>query len=148
MFSLMFCFSLLVIILAVLLLIKLKYDNKDAEFKGVLYHKHCRLSQFLLHQWTSVDQPFKPTFWAANGHIQTLLHFLWPKTPARWRREYLQLDDQGVVALDWVITDNDYALVNSVSPVLVIIPGLTCGTQEVSPLCQRASEHSFRLRRV
>lgn len=141
----MFCLILAIIILAVLLLLKLNYDNKDAEFKGVFYHKHCRLSQFLLLKWTSIDEPYRPTFWALNGNVQTLLHLLWPKAPIRWRREYLQLEDQGVVALDWILPDNagDYAL-NQASPVLVIIPGLTCGVHEVSPLCLRGQEHSFR----
>lgn len=139
----MFCFLLLVFVAIVLLLIKLKYDNRDAEFKGVFYHKHCRLSQFLLHKWTSIEEPFKPTFWAANGHLQTLLHLFWPKASVRWRREYLQVEDQGAIALDWIATDNDYSL-NSASPVLVIIPGLTCSVEEVSPLCKRAREFAFR----
>jgi abhydrolase domain-containing protein 15 len=139
----MFCFLILSLVLVVLLLLKLKYDNRDAEFKGVFYHKQCRLSQFLLHKWTTIDEPYRPTFWATNGHIQTLLHLLWAKVPIHWRREYLQLEDQGVVALDWISTDNDYML-NSGSPILVIIPGLTCGAQEVSPLCRKAQEYCFR----
>ncbi len=139
----MFCFLILTLVVVILLLLKLKYDNRDTEFKGVFYHKHSRLSQFLLHKWTSIEEPYKPTFWATNGHVQTLLHLFWPKAPIRWRREYLQLEDQGVVALDWISTDDDYTL-NSASPILVIIPGLTCGAQEVSPLCRKAYDHAFR----
>lgn len=139
----MFCLLLFIIVFVLLLLLKLKYDNSDVEFKGVFYHKPCRLSQFLLYKWTSIDETYKPTFWATNGHIQTLLHLLWPKPPIHWRREYLQMEDQGVVALDWISTDNDYTL-NSGSPILVIIPSQTCGAQEVAPLCQKAHEYSFR----
>ncbi|XP_028400907.1 protein ABHD15-like [Dendronephthya gigantea] len=141
----MFCLILAIIVLAVILLLKLKYDNNGAEFKGEFYHKHCRLSQFLLSKWTSIAEPYRPTFWALNGNVQTLLHLLWPKAPIRWRREYLQLEDQGVVALDWILADNagDYAL-NPASPVLVIIPGLTCGVHEVSPLCLQGQKCAFR----
>lgn len=139
----MLCFGLLILALVLLLLLKLKHDNKDAQFRGTFYHKHCRLSQFLLSKWAGLDDPYKPTFWATNGHVQTLLHLLWPKPPLRWRREYLQQEDQGVVALDWISTENDYML-NSASPVLIIIPGLTCGAQETSPLCESAQKYGFR----
>ena len=139
----MFCFLVFIIVFVLLLLFKLKYDNNDVEFKGVFYHKHCRLSQFLLYKWTSIDETYKPTFWATNGHIQTLLHLLWPKAAIRWRREYLQMEDQGVVALDWISTDSDCTL-NSGSPILVIIPSQTCGAQDVAPLCQKAHEYCFR----
>ena len=142
----MFCFLVLTLVLIVVLLLKLKYDNRDIEFKGAFYHKHSRLSQFLLHKWTSIGETYKPTFWATNGHVQTLLHLFWPKPSIRWQREYLQLEDQGVAALDWISnhsTDNDCTL-NLASPILVIVPGLTCGAQEISPLCRKAYEYGFR----
>lgn len=137
-------FSLLVIIvvLVVLFLVKLKYDNQKLSFKGVFYHKHCRLSQFLLHKWTAIEEPFQPTFWATNGHIQTLLFLLWPRPEVKVRREYLRLEDQGVLALDW-FTSNEQ-LLDSSSPVLIIIPGLTCSVNEVSMLYSRAQDVSFR----
>ena len=139
----MFVYLIAVIVLVVaFLLAKAKYDNQSLSYKGVLYHKHCRLSQFLLHKWTALEEHFRPTFWAANAHIQTLLYLLWPTTKVRFRREYLLLEDQGVLALDWSTTNEH--LLDTASAVLIIIPGLTCGINEVSLLCSRAHEYSFR----
>lgn len=138
----MFFYLAITIILVVFLLAKLKYDSRRVWYRGAFYHKHSRLSQFLVHKWVALEEPFRPTFWATHPHMQTLLFFLWPRTVVKSRREYLQLEDHGVVALDW-ITSNERSL-NSSSAVLIVIPGLTCSIDEVAMLCAHAHHYPFR----
>lgn len=48
---------------------------------------------------------FVPTFWAFNGHLQTWLKTLlsFQESPRiAYSREYLQMEDNGIVSLDWV----------------------------------------------
>lgn len=129
-------------------MLKLKYDkSKDEVYKGVFHHKHCRLSQFLLSKWSTINDAYKPTFWATNGHLQTLLHLFWPRSIIRFQREYLQVEDQGVVALDWItetVECSHNITLNSASPILLVIPALTCGVREISTICRKAQEYSFR----
>ncbi|XP_062072417.1 protein ABHD15 [Lepus europaeus] len=45
-----------------------------------------------------------PRSWLSGPHLQTLVHFVLPAGPGpELAREYLQLADDGLVALDWVV---------------------------------------------
>ncbi|XP_063617082.1 protein ABHD1 [Cydia splendana] len=87
-----------------------------------------------------LQTPYWPTPWCVEARLQTVLgsilrSLLLPH--ARYRREVLRLADGGQVALDW--------LENSAgpgAPVLLVLPGLTGGSQAdyVRALCAAARQ--------
>ncbi|CAC5398602.1 ABHD15 [Mytilus coruscus] len=63
-------------------------------------------------------------------------------TIVQFKREYLQLKDRGVVALDWVV--NLHLHRKKRRTVLIVIPGL-CGTAGgLSKICQYAAKRGFQ----
>lgn len=83
--------------------------------------KHCRtFSNFTACTgWT----------WRASAFLQTVYGACWPyESPAYFVRDYLQLSDDGLVALDWAVSmagasyQKRRTSSNSTSPILLIIP--------------------------
>ncbi|XP_070987099.1 protein ABHD15-like [Oncorhynchus clarkii lewisi] len=84
--------------------------------------KHCRtFSNFTACTgWT----------WRASAFLQTVYGACWPyESPAYFVRDYLQLSDDGLVALDWAVSmagasyqKRRRTSSNSTSPILLIIP--------------------------
>uniref|UniRef100_A0A2K6KDZ5 Protein ABHD15 n=2 Tax=Rhinopithecus bieti TaxID=61621 RepID=A0A2K6KDZ5_RHIBE len=67
--------------------------------------KPSALAQCLLRalRRSAVLEP-GPRSWLSGPHVQTLCHFILPVVPGpELAREYLQLADDGLVALDWVV---------------------------------------------
>lgn len=50
-----------------------------------------------------IDSAFKPSALFRNGHIQTILPFMWPKRPGMpFERERMELSDGDYLDLDWL----------------------------------------------
>ncbi|XP_051145746.1 embryogenesis-associated protein EMB8 [Andrographis paniculata] len=82
----------------------------------------------------------------ANCHVETIFAAFFRSLPdVRLRRECLRTSDGGAVALDWVSGD-DRSLPPD-SPVLILLPGLTGGSQDtyVRHLLQRARSKGWRV---
>ena len=106
-----------------------------------LHFKESTLASHLIKKCRLATRSFSPPLWMRNKHIQTFLPFFIPNCIVEFRREYLQLKDRGVVALDWV--ENLHLHRKKRRTVLVIIPGL-CGTAGgVSKICQYAAKRGF-----
>lgn len=74
-----------------------------------------------------VQNKFWPTLWCFESRAQTIVASLlrskiWPHV--EYRREILTLSDGGEVALDWAEKDCSIT-----SPIVIILPGLTGGSQ-------------------
>jgi len=137
----------------------MKKPKIHAKFQSSFYEEmvqHCQ----------TLTQPYIPTFWASNRHLQT-----WLKTLMSFQevpqisimREYLQMEDNGIVSIDWVskadvetidkrpITPSKRRLkkksVNTKSerPILLIIPNtLNTRVKDYSHLCTSAFNKGFK----
>ncbi|XVE58153.1 hypothetical protein DITRI_Ditri04bG0147400 [Diplodiscus trichospermus] len=78
----------------------------------------------------SLRQPYDPfPFITWNRHVETIFASFFRSVPhVRLRRECLQAKDGGTVALDWVVGDDRRLPPDS--PILILMPGLTGGSQD------------------
>lgn len=90
-----------------------------------------------------------PRSWLCGPHLQTLCHFVLPVGPGpELAREYLQLADDGLVALDWVVgpcaRGRRVTNAGSLPPVLLVIPNAWGRlTRNVLGLCLLALERGY-----
>ncbi|XWS09803.1 hypothetical protein CRYUN_Cryun39dG0020600 [Craigia yunnanensis] len=72
-------------------------------------------------------KPFPIVGW--NRHIETIFAAFFRKFPeVRYSRECLRTKDDGTIALDWV--SGDHRSLPADSPILILMPGLTGGSQD------------------
>ncbi|KAE8699848.1 hypothetical protein F3Y22_tig00110569pilonHSYRG00072 [Hibiscus syriacus] len=74
-------------------------------------------------------QPFPLVGW--NRYVETIFASFRNVPDVRLRRECLRVEDGGTVALDWVSGDQ-YSLPPD-APILIVLPGLTGGSQDSYP---------------
>ncbi|TYI39806.1 hypothetical protein ES332_A02G119300v1 [Gossypium tomentosum] len=86
--------------------------------------------RFLPSLHTNLRLPYNPfPLIARNRHVETIFaSFLRSIPQVRLRRECLRVKDGGSVALDWV--SGDHRRLPPDSPVLILLPGLTGGSQD------------------
>nr|ACN34051.1 unknown [Zea mays]ACN36306.1 unknown [Zea mays] len=101
----------------------------------------------LLSGFASLRAPYRafPVL-ASNRHVETIFAALTRSLPAvKLRRECLRAPDDGAVALDWVSGD-DRVLPND-APVLILLPGLTGGSDDtyVRHMLMRARSKGWRV---
>nr|XP_006641103.1 PREDICTED: abhydrolase domain-containing protein 15-like [Lepisosteus oculatus] len=88
--------------------------------------------------------------WRASPFLQTVFSACWPlESSVHFMREYLQLSDDGLVALDWAVAGSAHhrrrrTSSNSTSPILLVIPN-SFGkiTRNVLKLCQVGLAHGY-----
>lgn len=112
------------------------------EYLPIFYFKESTLANHLLKKCRISSRIFKPAGWVKNKHIQTLMPWLVPKVNIQFDREYLQLRDRGIVALDWVL--NLQLHKRKKRTVMVVIPGLTGNAVSCSQLCESAARKGFQ----
>ena len=134
--------ALLVVVFAAITIIYARYFHYKREFKTLLYYKKSRLSVVIMKRCKRLTEDFKPTFWASNCHVQTILRWVCQREDIEFSREYLQMEDKGVIALDWVVT-NENSL-NKMSPVMLLIPDLTGTAADMVSVCSQALARKFR----
>ncbi|KAI9092336.1 hypothetical protein K1719_027836 [Acacia pycnantha] len=78
---------------------------------------------------TYLSLPYIPSrYIGSNRHVETIFAFFFRSRPkVRYRRQCIHTKDGGVVALDWVSGDDRLFPPNS--PVLILLPGLTGGSE-------------------
>ncbi|EOY12361.1 Esterase/lipase/thioesterase family protein isoform 3 [Theobroma cacao] len=83
-----------------------------------------------LPAFKSLHLPYKPfpiVGW--NRHIETIFAAFFRKVPdVRYRRECLRTKDDGTIALDWA--SDDHRSLPADAPILILLPGLTGGSQD------------------
>ncbi|XP_067866568.1 protein ABHD15-like [Heterodontus francisci] len=87
--------------------------------------------------------------WAEWPHLQTLCNGMWPAGgELDFVRENLQMSDEGLVALDWAMSDSlsrRRESSSSPAPILLLIPNsLGRLTRNASMLCLLALRHGYR----
>ncbi|XP_057773649.1 embryogenesis-associated protein EMB8 [Salvia miltiorrhiza] len=83
---------------------------------------------------------------ASNRHVETIFAAFFRSLPdVRFRRECLRTSDGGAVALDWVSGDDRSLPLES--PILILLPGLTGGSQDtyVRHMLLRARSEGWRV---
>jgi len=80
----------------------------------------------------TLTRPYRPTFWCATGHCQTIVaSLLRPARQVHYHREILRLEDGGTIGLDWSVTPGARAAAaEGRTPVVIILPGVTGGSAE------------------
>ncbi|KAI4312693.1 hypothetical protein MLD38_037494 [Melastoma candidum] len=95
----------------------------------------------------TLHQPYKPyPFIGWNRHVETIFAAFFRKLPeVRFKRECLRTPDDGSVALDWVSGDDGRLPPDS--PLLVLLPGLTGGSDDtyVRHMLIRAQNKGWRV---
>ncbi|KAL3157532.1 hypothetical protein ABBQ32_011990 [Trebouxia sp. C0010 RCD-2024] len=95
-----------------------------------LYFKEGKLSELVLNHCTLLRKKYRPTIWAVNPHIQTVLSALRTLTcRAMYDRQPISTTDGGTVALDW-FQPRGYAKLPADTPVVLVLHGLTGGSRE------------------
>uniref|UniRef100_A0A0D6QXW7 AB hydrolase-1 domain-containing protein n=1 Tax=Araucaria cunninghamii TaxID=56994 RepID=A0A0D6QXW7_ARACU len=100
---------------------------------------------------TSLRRPYVPFPLMGNRHVETIFGSFFRSRPViRYRRECLRMGDGGTVALDWPVAGKEAEVWNrelpANSPVVVLLPGLTGGSDDtyVRHMLLRARRHGWR----
>ncbi|KAL8588128.1 hypothetical protein ACOMHN_059502 [Nucella lapillus] len=111
-----------------------------------LHYRESALNSRLLSRCGLRHRVFSPAFWMTSSHVQTVLAACWPRggdgQEVTFQREYLQMRDKGVVALDWATTVQPR--VKRKATVLLVLPPVTGDAHSVSTLCELATKRGFR----
>ncbi|XP_045172487.2 protein ABHD15-like [Mercenaria mercenaria] len=108
-----------------------------------LHSKESSLTSHLMRRRGLLNRPFRPTFLLCNGYIQTIAGLLYrPLQEYNFQREYLQMPDKGVVALDWFIESTEKLRRNSL--IIVIFPRLTGDALSVGRICRLGASKGMR----
>ena len=143
-----YAYSSLMIMLGILIIlcvILLKSYFLSSDNIPTLYYKESPLNEYLMKNCDVLRQPYQPTFWAMNPHLQTFLaslSWLLQHQPIKFEREYLQMNDKGIVAFDWCIKTR--SPVKRQSPVLIVFPGMCSDAQTAIHVCNSAKDKGFR----
>ncbi|KAB2049090.1 hypothetical protein ES319_A13G153700v1 [Gossypium barbadense] len=89
-------------------------------------------------------KPFPIIGW--NRHLETIFAAFFRTVPeVKYRRECLRTQDNGTIALDWVY--GDHRSLPSDSPILILLPGLTGGSQDsyVKHMLAKAKSKGWRV---
>ena len=132
--------------LIILLILFLLYITKIfgmVEVVPKLYYKESDLTKHLLTYCKPLKLSFQPRRFISNCYIQTLMGYFKPPTKdITFTREYIQMDDTGIIALDW--QTNSKMKIRQNSSILIIFPRLTGDALSVSQICVMAAKKGFR----
>ncbi|XP_066492544.1 protein ABHD15 [Tiliqua scincoides] len=110
----------------------------------LLICKPSALAQALLKSFRrSADLEASGWAWKSWPNLQTIAQLLWPPAqPLEFARDHLQLADNGIIALDWVVgpwKSNRKATNTGDSLVLLVVPSAAGQiTRNIQQLCQLA----------
>lgn len=107
-----------------------------------LYFKESALASHLLKRCRLMNRRFEPPWWISNAHVQTILSYVLPRDEVEFDREYLQMKDRGVIALDWVVQVAFHK--RKRCTVMIVLPGFTADALSVSSLCSLAAHKGYR----
>ncbi|XP_046542802.1 protein ABHD15-like [Haliotis rubra] len=114
-----------------------KYTLPDLHYVDSNLHRH------ILKTKPGFTSPYRPPFWLQNNHLHTIIATFVPKPKVTFKREYVDLDDGGVVALDWA--QGGSKPVSDTSTILIVVPGLTASADNMSELCNMALKRGYRV---
>ena len=125
-----------------LLILFILYINRILGIMEVipkLYYKESDLTKHLLIYCKSLNVSFRPKHFISHCYIQTLIgYFKPPIKDITFTREYIQMDDRGIIALDW--HKNSKMKIRKGCSILIIFPRLTGDALSVSQICVMAAK--------
>nr|KAG5695474.1 hypothetical protein BaRGS_011316 [Batillaria attramentaria] len=131
-------FTLAITCLGTLLITVLIYLKTLFRTRDCLARLTCRDST-LSHHVTAHCHAFRRALrlpvLARNSHVQSVMGLLAREAGVEFRREYLQLSDGGLVALDWL---SGCQYVPHGRPILMILPDLPASALQMGALCREA----------
>ncbi|KAH9525248.1 Alpha/beta hydrolase domain-containing protein 15 [Bulinus truncatus] len=107
-----------------------------------LYFRESSLNSYIISKSKLKERYFSPSYLLSSSHVQTILPAILPKPDVTYEREYLQMRDKGVIALDWVL--HPHVKMKKKTTVLLIIPPLTEGAAHVSQMTYTAAKRGMR----
>ncbi|KAK6967533.1 abhydrolase domain-containing protein 15 [Biomphalaria glabrata] len=107
-----------------------------------LYYRESSLNTYIINKSKLKERHFCPNYFLASRHVQTILPVILPKPEVTYEREYLQMRDKGVIALDWVV--HPHVKMKKKTTILVVIPPLTEGASHVTPMTHAAATRGMR----
>ena len=125
----------------VLVIVILLVYSRYVATRPHLYYKDSPTNRYVLKHCERLTGKFTPTFWAPNGHLQTILVLIFPIRKASFTREILEMKDGGIVALDWATESTG---LHQSSPLLILLPGLAAVAKDLTPACKEGIKRRFR----
>ena len=121
--------------------------------KQTLYYTESSLSAHILKSCIHLDNQFVVDRWLSNRHFQSAVTYLLDRgtdDDLTARREHLQVNDKGVVSLDWLkdnrsATLNNFRYKSNTRRILVIIPGLLQSRCEYKSLAVKALSNGYKV---
>ena len=108
-----------------------------------LYFKESTLASFLLKRCRLMNRKFNPPWYLQNTHVQTIIPFFQSlQHTIEFDREYLQMRDRGVIALDWALNVSVHK--RKRCTIAIILPGITGNAQQVAQCCSLAAYKGYR----
>ncbi|CAL1534850.1 unnamed protein product [Lymnaea stagnalis] len=107
-----------------------------------LYFRESSLNSYVTEKCKLKERLYSPNYWLSYKHVQTVLPVILPKPDVTYEREYLQMRDKGVVAMDWVV--HPHVKVKRKTITILVIPPLTEGAAQVSHICYKASIRGYK----
>ena len=135
---------LLALTIVIFILVIIWILDKSCWQTPVLSYKRTPFTDYIIEKVPRLSLPYKATFWLShNRHFHTITatrlrqHFSKMQTS----RQYLELQDGGVVALDW--TKPEALEKNDIRPVLIVLSGIEGNIKLTSFVCAKAAEQGY-----
>ncbi|XP_046333757.2 phospholipase ABHD3-like [Haliotis rufescens] len=119
------------------------YYRRNKHNHPELYYLDSDLHRHIIETKPGFTSPYRPPFWLQNNHVHTFIAALIPKVKMYFKREYINLDDDGAVALDWAQDQLDS--LTDTSPILIVLPSLSACADDMAELCNTASKRGYRV---
>ncbi|KAL8575215.1 hypothetical protein ACOMHN_042336 [Nucella lapillus] len=117
------------------LLIYLKTLLRRRDSLARLTCRDSALSHFLTRHCHAFRRALQLPLWCRNRHVQSLLALCAWEPGVQFERQYLQLSDKGLVALDWELGGQHLP---HGRPMLLVLPDLPMSALQVGAICHEA----------
>ncbi|CAL1537163.1 unnamed protein product [Lymnaea stagnalis] len=107
-----------------------------------LYFRNSPMHSYVIERCKLTQKVYAPSRFLSSRHVQTILPVILHKPDVTYAREYLQMRDKGVVAIDWV--EYPDVKVKRKTVVLLVIPPLTEDATHMTNICFNATDRGFK----
>eukprot|EP00882_Tetradesmus_deserticola_P027371 GHRQ01030274.1.p1 GENE.GHRQ01030274.1~~GHRQ01030274.1.p1 ORF type:complete len:167 (+),score=41.55 GHRQ01030274.1:322-822(+) len=113
----------------------------------MLYYRPGGIAEKVLAHCTAIKQPFNPTVWAPNAHVQSAMGMLRGLSAnGNYKRQLILTNDHGTLGLDWWGGADKPSYAAHDVPVVLFIHGINGGSHEgyVKWACVAAASRGWR----
>ncbi|XP_013794109.2 protein ABHD15-like [Limulus polyphemus] len=110
-----------------------------------VHYKDSTFSRFLLKNVPRFNYPYMPPCWAKHPDVQTLVRiYVMYQGETRFERQFLQMKDRGVIALDWALGEASTFIMRKSRPVIILLPDFMTDARNLAYTCQEAVRQGFQ----